>query len=100
MTTTSNSNEVLKDTLKGGMGYLHSCLRLKCIGESMFMRWCFRDVYGMVQCKNEVMQCRQVFFCDLSNNVLHRKQHRNDSLKIGSKEVTPTIPSRRQICMT
>jgi hypothetical protein len=37
-TTTSNSDEVIKDTLKGGgMGYIHSCSRLKCIGESMFM---------------------------------------------------------------
>jgi hypothetical protein len=29
--------------IQGGIGYLHSCSRLKCIGESMFMRWCTRD---------------------------------------------------------
>jgi hypothetical protein len=42
-----------------GIGYLHSCSRLKCTCVLMLLLWCSHDAHGMVQ-GDAVMQCRQV----------------------------------------
>jgi hypothetical protein len=46
----------------------------------MFMRWCIRDAYGMVQCKNEMMQCCQVLVTWARMHYI-TKQYWKDSLK-------------------
>jgi hypothetical protein len=74
------------------------------------MWWCSPNAYGMVQCKNEMMQRRQLLvnwarMCYIENNI--RRAHSSDKspklwtigIKIGFKEVTPTIPSWERICM-
>jgi hypothetical protein len=55
----SNSDEVIKDTLKGGIGYLQSYSRLKCTCVLMLMIWCNHNTHGMVQ-GDVMMQCRQL----------------------------------------
>jgi hypothetical protein len=56
---TSTDDEIIKDTLKGVIGYLHSFSRLKCTCVLMLKLWRSHDAHGTVQ-KDAVMQRRQL----------------------------------------
>jgi hypothetical protein len=68
---TSNSDEIFKDTLKGGIGYLHSCSRLKCTCVLMLMIWCNHNAHGMVQ--EECGDAMSLSFSDLRKNAQYQK---------------------------
>jgi hypothetical protein len=70
-TKTSNSGEIIKDTLKGGIGYLHSFSKLKCTCVLMFMIWCSHNAHGTVQ--GECGDARPSTFSELIKNALYRQ---------------------------
>jgi hypothetical protein len=43
------SQQDYRGYIQGGFEYLHSCSRLKCIGELMLIQWCSHDTHDMVK---------------------------------------------------
>jgi hypothetical protein len=74
------SSKVINDIFKVVLGTYILAQDLTCTCVLMLMRWCSHDGYGMVQCKKEMMQYRQLLV-NLARMCYTRKQPLKDSLK-------------------